>query len=83
MTIELTEQQRQQLDQDNGAVRLLDPDTQKAYVLVRAELFDRLQGVLSAEFNPSEAYPAIDRTFAEGWDDPAMDIYDRYEEFKK
>jgi hypothetical protein len=83
MTIELTEQQRQQLDQDNGAVRLLDPDTQRAYVLVRAELFDRLQGVLSAEFHPQEAYPAIDGTFAEGWDDPAMDIYDRYEEFKK
>jgi hypothetical protein len=26
-----------------------------------------------------DAYPAVDRAFAAGWDDPRMDDYDRYE----
>ena len=82
MTIELTEQQRQQLDAGNRTIRLFDSDSQRAYVLVRADIYDRLQGLLSEDFHPTEAYPAIDRTFADGWDDPAMDVYDRYEEFK-
>jgi hypothetical protein len=33
--------------------------------------------------HPSEAYPAIDQAFAEGWNDPKMDDYECYEELKK
>jgi hypothetical protein len=28
--------------------------------------------------DPADAYPAIDRAFAAGWDDPKMDDYDRF-----
>jgi hypothetical protein len=34
------------------------------------------------DFHPHDAYPAIDRAFAEGWDDPNMGDYDRYDELK-
>ena len=41
------------------------------------------KGLFGDDFHPGEAYPAIDRAFAEGWGDPKMDDYDRYEELKK
>jgi hypothetical protein len=34
-------------------------------------------------FDPCDAYAAIDRVFADGWNDPLMDDYDRYEELKE
>jgi hypothetical protein len=80
--IELTPEQRRQLE---GAQvpRLIDPETRKTYVLVSEEVYERIKGLLGDDFHPSEAYPAIDRAFAAGWDDPKMDDYDRYEELKK
>jgi len=33
--------------------------------------------------HPRLAYPAIDQAFAEGWADPKLDDYDRYEELKR
>lgn len=30
-----------------------------------------------------EAYPAIDRAFADGWNDPRMDDYDRYDDLAR
>jgi hypothetical protein len=70
-------------DHPGMPVRLIDPHTQGTYVLLPAEVYDQLLGLLGKDFQPSDAYPAIDRTFKEGWDDPKMDEYDRYEEFKK
>lgn len=80
--IELTSEQRRQLE---GAEvpRAVDPETRKTYVLVSEEVYERLKGLLGGDFRPGEAYPAIDRAFAEGWDDPRMDDYDRYEALKK
>ena len=43
--IELTEQQQQAVDA-SPAPRLLDPRTQRSYVLVDAETYDRLRGLL-------------------------------------
>ena len=34
------------------------------------------------DFHTRDAYPAIDRAFAEGWNDPQMDDDDRYDEVK-
>jgi hypothetical protein len=46
--IELTPEQRQALDEQQGEpVRVVDPSTRDAYVLVRAEVFERMAGVLS------------------------------------
>ena len=47
--------------------------------LLSAELYEHLHGLLGEDFRPTLAYPAIDGAFAEGWKDPKMDDYDRYE----
>ena len=62
---------------------VVDPQTRQEYVLVRKELYLRLRGLLDDDFPPPEAYAAIDRSFAEGWSDPKMDDYDRYEQIKR
>ena len=77
--IELTEPQLHALDADPEP-RVVDPRTNTAYILVRADVYERMRGLLGEDFHPSEAYPAIDRAFAEAWDDPKMDDYDRYED---
>jgi hypothetical protein len=79
--IELTPEQRQEL-KGAGLPRALDPETRETYVLIREDVYERLKGILG-EFHPNEAYPAIDGAFAEGWTDPKMDDYNRYEELKQ
>lgn len=74
-------------------VRLEDPETRAAYVLLKREVYERLVKLgeveragsslsESDEFHPRDAYPAIDRAFAEGWDDPKMAAYDEYEKHR-
>ena len=46
--IELTPEQRQALDEQHGEpVRVVDPSTQDAYMIVRAEAFERMAGIFS------------------------------------
>lgn len=73
------DQRRAVAAQPDGLVRLTDPVTNRDFVLLPAEVYDRLAG----ELRPADAYPAVDRAFAAGWDDPKMDDYDRYEEVRK
>mgnify|MGYP001585610649 CR=1 FL=1 len=81
--IQLTPDQHQEIIQNGkDPVRALDPVTEKEYVLVPAEDYVRWQHLVSDRVDVREAYPAIDRSFAEGWNDPRMDEYDRYEELK-
>jgi hypothetical protein len=81
--IELTEQQQQALDAESEPRRLVDPRSQTTYVLVRADIYERPKSLLEDDdFHPRDAYPAIDKAFAEGWNDPKMDDYDRYEELR-
>jgi hypothetical protein len=63
-------------------VRLVDPATNRAFVLLRAEVYERVRDLLG-DTHPGDAYPAIDRAFAAGWDDPKMDDYDRYEDLRR
>ena len=79
--IELTEEQRLALHQDQKPSRILDAGTNTVYVLLPMDVYDRLRGVLGDEDDLSATYPALDRAFAKGWSDPKMDDYDRYEEF--
>jgi hypothetical protein len=57
-------------------VELSDPVTQIAYVVVRADTYQKM----CARSEASEVkglYPAMNAVAAsEGWDDPSMDIYD-------
>jgi hypothetical protein len=75
----LTQEQRQMLRQSEGEpVRLLDPDTNREYVLLQAEVYDRLRSALT-DLDPRELYPALHRALRdEGWDGPQMDEYNRY-----
>ncbi len=82
MSLELNDREQHAVDAE-PAPRLIDPRTGIAYVLLRADVFERLRGLLDDDFQPRDAYPAIDRAFAENWDDPKMDDYDRYDELKK
>jgi hypothetical protein len=80
--IELTPEQSRELA-ESDAPRAVDPGTRRTYVLVREEVYDRIKGLLGDDPHPRDAYPAIDRVFATGWDDPRMDDYDRYDELKR
>jgi hypothetical protein len=74
----LTKEQRQLLQESGGeALRLVDPDTNKEYVLLPAEVYEQLRSVLT-DLNPRDLYPALQRALQdEGWDDPHMDEYNR------
>jgi hypothetical protein len=61
--IELTAEQIRAVEGDTNPV-LLNPKTQEELVLVRRELFERIQKFL-APLN-------------KGWDGPALDMYEQY-----
>jgi hypothetical protein len=83
MTPTVTDQMRQALDAEHGGpVRIVDEQTQREYYIISAEQFETVQAVFAAgEFSPRELYPLISKTAAAaGWDDPAMNAYDNYDE---
>jgi hypothetical protein len=80
--IELTPEQSRELA-GSDTPRAVDPETRRTYILVREEVYDRIKGLLGDDLHPRDAYAAIDRAFAAGWDDPRMDDYDRYDELKR
>lgn len=77
--IELTEQQRAELNVD--LPRVLDPQTKKTYVLVSEEVFERIQSLLAPERLTRAEQQALLHAagLRAGWDDPEMEIYDREE----
>jgi hypothetical protein len=76
--IELTEQQIQALAANGSEpARAVDPMTRTEYVLVRAEVYERIRTLLEDESWAEGAYAAALEVFArDGWDDPRMDAYD-------
>lgn len=79
--IELTPEQRRAVAaQQEAPPRAVDPDTQTTYVLIREEVYDRLKTLLGEGQDGDFArdlYPRVMEVFGrEGWDDPAMDVYD-------
>jgi hypothetical protein len=75
--IELTEHQRQELTLPEPLV--VDPSTQQTYVLVRWEDYQQMKGLVEGKLDIRDAYPLMDAVAAkEGWDDPAIDIYNGF-----
>lgn len=66
--IELTPEQRQAVDQGEP-VRVVDPATEEAYVVVRAEVYERLAGRLPPDETAAEIPPAILRAMRAFWRD--------------
>ncbi|MFN6070563.1 MAG: hypothetical protein ACK45T_26070 [Pseudanabaena sp.] len=78
--IELTFEQRQDvIKQVETPPRAIDPDTEITYVLIREEVYAKIKALLIEEqYNQflQDMYLPVMETFGkEGWDDPAMDIY--------
>lgn len=82
MRIELTEEQQRAVA-EAAPPRVVDPTTNIAYVLVRADVYERLRTVFGDDAHVRDTYPEVDRAFAEGWTDPKMDNYDHYEDLKR
>ena len=78
--IELTLEQRQAVAREEETPpRVVDPVSQARYVLVREEVFDRVRRLFDADDDSQFARdltPHVLELFGrEGWDDPAMDVY--------
>jgi len=73
--IELNEQQRYELKQDEPLAH--DPETGQTYVLVRKDVYERIKGLVEDSEWAEAAYRSAMEVFArDGWDDPRMDVYD-------
>jgi hypothetical protein len=70
----LTPEQRQEIrTAGEGPVRLADLETQMEYVIVRADVYDRICALAD---DARAAYPLAMKVFGQdGWDDPQMDEY--------
>ena len=77
MSIQLSYEQGKTLDCEvEVPPRVVDPRTNRTYVLVSAEQYDRIRALLEEECDIRAAYPLMDAVASkEGWDDPSMDIY--------
>ncbi len=83
--IEFTEEQRQQLE-DGQAVDVTDAQTARPYVVLRKDVFERVRQLLydDADWTPEEQLRLLAESGKRaGWDDPAMDVYDHYDENRK
>ena len=83
--IELTPEQRKQLD-EGLAVELTDPQTATPYVLLRKDVYDRLRRLLydDGDATAEELRGLLARSAAaNGWGEPGMDAYDRYDEERR
>ena len=70
----LTPEQRQEIQRaDEEPVRLADLETRAEYVLLKADVYDRIRALLN---DTRSSYPLAMRVFGEdGWDNPQMDEY--------
>jgi len=60
---------------------LTDPETQQEYVLIRADVYERLKRLVYDDSLPTDEEKRSQLAGSgkrAGWDDPEMDIYDNY-----
>lgn len=78
--IPLTKPLQEALDRANGTpLQLVDPRTSQAYIVVRAEVFDKLKAALEDHSDIRDAYPLIDQVARKaGWEAPEWDSYQVY-----
>jgi uncharacterized protein YheU (UPF0270 family) len=78
--IELTEEQRQQL-QSGQAVDVTDPQTAQLYVVLRKDVYERVRQLLydDSEWTEDELRRQLARSAKDnGWDEAGMDDYDAW-----
>ncbi len=70
--IELTQEQQRELERAESVV-----STNTAYLLIHADVYERIKGLLGDDNWTRDAYQGAMEVFArDGWDDPRMDVYD-------
>jgi hypothetical protein len=76
--IELTEQQRQELEKPEPVA--IDPQTRQTYVLVRKAVYERLKTLLAVDdYDPDEGAASINEVMAEDdAGDPLLESYQHY-----
>ncbi len=77
--IELTrEQQKSLVHGEETPPRVLDPVTHTRYVLLREDVYDRVRRLVGSDEDrfAADLMPHVMELFGrDGWDDPAMDVY--------
>ena len=70
----LTLEQRQEIQRaGEEPVRIADPETQTEYVILKADVYDRIRSLAD---DTTAAYPLAMKIFGQdGWDDSQMDEY--------
>jgi hypothetical protein len=85
--IELTKELGRELKQAGGNILdVADPDSGQRYVIVKADIYERLKQLLSddKDLTPDEQLRLLaDSGQRAGWNDPAMDVYDNYDENRR
>lgn len=74
----LTEDQQREVRARNGdPARFLDPVTKTEYVVLAAEIYDRIRPLLTDEplSDQEELFLLREAGQRAGWDDPIMDVY--------
>jgi hypothetical protein len=78
MSIELSGDLRQAIDQAGTPLRLVDSTSGDTFVVVPESTYATIQALLGESL--AETYPAqIESAMRAGWDDPAMDEYNDYD----
>lgn len=80
MIIELTQDQQQALEQAGGSPpQVINPRTRETYVLLRTEVYERMERMLQEGFDPREAYAFVDKIMAEDdAEDPHLESYQHF-----
>ena len=78
--IELTEEQRRALRTDGETpLRVVDPETSTAYVLIRADLYERMRAVLDDGLDMEQTTALVDKTMREyDANDPLLESYQKF-----
>lgn len=73
----LTEDQRRAARESQQPIRLVDPDTHEEYLLIRADLFERIRPLFEDDPLTDSEQRFLLRQAGQlaGWDDPEMDVY--------
>jgi hypothetical protein len=85
MTSELNAELQHAIDAaGTSPVVVVDPRTNKTYVLVSSDQYERVQALFAPHDNLEETYAAqIESAMQAGWADPVMDDYNHYDERRK
>jgi hypothetical protein len=81
MTKLTTEQQQALHDNPDGPVEVVDPGTNKVYVLVSADVYERIKPLFEQDpmSESEQRHLLLQAGKRAGWDAPEMDAYDDYD----